>query len=240
MPMKIFIALAFVALCPFQVLAMEHQQGRIEVDAEEGETASLDYLIAVPEAYDKEGDAVPLVLFLHGAGERGGDLEKVKKHGPPKMIEKGHDFKAIVVSPQCPADSWWPREVELLAALLDKIEREYNIDKDRIYLTGLSMGGMGTFALAAHQPERFAAAVPICGRGSEAMAKKLTKMPMWVFHGEDDKVVPAEGSKTMVRLMNEKDGENAKLTLYPGVGHNSWDKAYGDEKMWEWLFAQER
>lgn len=219
---------------------MEHQTGRVEVDGEGGKAASLDYLIALPEGYDKEGDPVPLVLFLHGAGERGDDLDKVKLHGPPKMIEKGHDFGAVVVSPQCPADSWWPKEVAVLAALLDKVEREHHIDKDRIYVTGLSMGGMGTFALTAHQPERFAAAVPICGSGSEAMARKLTKMPMWVFHGEADNVVPAEGSKKMVRLVNERHGEHAKLTLYPGVGHNSWDKAYSDQAMWQWLFAQKR
>jgi len=219
---------------------MQHQTGRIEVEGEDAKTASLDYLIALPEGYDKEGDPVPLVLFLHGAGERGDDLDKVKLHGPPKMVEKGHDFGAVVVSPQCPADSWWPKEVELLAGLVDKLEREHHIDKDRIYITGLSMGGMGAFALAAHQPDRFAAAVPICGSGSAAMARKLTKLPMWVFHGEDDKVVPAEGSKKMVRLVNEKDGEHAKLTLYPGVGHNSWDKAYGDQAMWQWLFKQTR
>ncbi|MEM9346779.1 MAG: alpha/beta fold hydrolase [Planctomycetota bacterium] len=201
---------------------------------------SLDYLIALPKAYEKEGDAVPLILFLHGAGERGEDLEKLKKHGPPKMIQKGHDFGAIVVSPQCPTESWWTKQVDHLAALLDKIELEYNVDEKRIYVTGLSMGGMGAFALCAHQPDRFAAAVPICGRGSEKMADKLTKIPMWVFHGEKDKIVPAEGSKMMVRLMNAKDGENAKLTLYPTVGHKSWDKAYADEGMWKWLFEQRR
>lgn len=219
-------------------LAMPHQEDRVEVEIRE--TKSLDYLIALPKGYDAEGDAVPLLLFLHGAGERGKDLDKVKLHGPPKMIEKGHDFGAIVVSPQCPAESWWPRETDMLIALIDKIEREYNVDKKRIYITGLSMGGYGTFALCARQPERFAAAVPICGGGDLFDARQLTKLPMWVFHGEADNVVPVDESQRMVKVMNAAEGQHAKLTTYPGVGHNSWDKAYSDEAMWDWLFEQKR
>ena len=215
---------------------MTHQEDRVEAEKK----VALDYLIALPKGYDAEGDAVPLLLFLHGAGERGKDLSKVKMHGPPKMIEQGHTFNAIVVSPQCPKDSWWSYEVDALIALLDKIERDYNIDKNRIYVTGLSMGGYGTFALAARQPERFAAAVPICGGGELFAAVRLTDLPMWVFHGEADKVVPVEESKRLVRMIQNAGGKHAKLTLYPGVGHNSWGKAYADEKMWDWLFKQKR
>ena len=232
------LALSFVLLISFQGVAMEQQEDRIEIEVKE--TKKLDYLIALPEGYKKDGDAVPVLLFLHGAGERGSDLSKVKLHGPPKMIENGHDFGAIVVSPQCPKDSWWPRETDMLIALLDKIEREYNVDKKRIYITGLSMGGYGTFALCARQPERFAAAVPICGGGDLFDARQLTKLPMWVFHGEADNVVPVDESQRMVKVMNAAGGQHAKLTTYPGVGHNSWDKAYGDEAMWDWLFEQKR
>ncbi|MEM6504276.1 MAG: prolyl oligopeptidase family serine peptidase [Planctomycetota bacterium] len=232
---KLF-ALSLALLVSYQGLAMTHDEQRIEVK----QTRALSYLIALPEGYDKEGDAVPLLLFLHGAGERGDDLDKVKAHGPPNMIEKGHDFGAIVVSPQCPAESWWPREVDMLIALLDKLEREHNIDKDRIYVTGLSMGGYGTFALCARQPGRFAAAVPICGGGGYFEARQLAKLPMWVFHGEADRVVPVEESHRMVKYMNEHNGEHAQLTTYPGVGHNSWDPAYSDEAMWNWLFEQKR
>lgn len=217
---------------------MPHQEDRIETKGDKAK--ALDYLIALPDGYKEDGDAVPVILFLHGAGERGKDLDKVKMHGPPKMIEKGHDFGAIVVSPQCPANTWWTAHTEVLAALLDKIERTHNVDKKRIYVTGLSMGGYGTFALTAHQPERFAAAVPICGGGTPKQAKQLTKMPMWVFHGDADRVIPAEESTRMVKQMNQADGENAKLTVYKGVGHNSWDKAYADEAMWKWLFEQRR
>ena len=234
---KTFI-MVFILLAPLHCLAMNQTEDRIDVEV--NRTDTLKYLIAVPEGYKKDGDAVPLILFLHGAGERGDDLKKVKAHGPPKMVEKGHDFGAIVVSPQCPADSWWTDEIDMLIALLDKIEREYNIDKDRIYVTGLSMGGYGTFALCARQPERFAAAVPICGGGMLFDARRLAKLPAWVFHGEDDNVVPVDESQRMVKFMNERGGEHAKLTTYPGVGHNSWDKAYADEAMWTWLLEQKR
>jgi predicted peptidase len=230
------LALSFALLFSFQGLAMEHQEGRVEAERK----LALDYLIAMPEGYDAEGDAVPLLLFLHGAGERGENLNKVKLHGPPKMVEQGRDFGAIVVSPQCPKDSWWTHEIDALVALLDKLEQEHNIDQKRIYVTGLSMGGYGTFALAARQPDRFAAAVPICGGGNLFAARRLTKMPMWVFHGEDDNVVPVEESTRLVEVIQKGGGKRVKLTLYPGVGHNSWDKAYGDEAMWDWLFEQKR
>ncbi|MEO0476344.1 MAG: prolyl oligopeptidase family serine peptidase [Planctomycetota bacterium] len=237
--LKHFALLSALVIC-LQVHAMPHQEDRVEVEIEIKETKSLDYLIALPKDYDKDGDAVPLLLFLHGAGERGKDLNKVKVHGPPKMVEKGHDFGAIVVSPQCPKDTWWTDHTDVLLALIDKAEKEHNVDKTRIYVTGLSMGGYGTFALTAAAPERFAAAVPICGGGTRTQAKKISKLPMWVFHGDADKVIPVEESTRMVEAMNQLNGEQAKLTIYKGVGHNSWDRAYGDKTMWKWLFEQKR
>jgi predicted peptidase len=180
------------------------------------------------------------MLFLHGAGERGDNLDRVKAWGPPKMIEDGHDFGAIVISPQCPSDTWWTDHLDLLVALLDEIEEKYNVDDDRIYVTGLSMGGYGTFALAARQPDRFAAIMPICGGGVYFDALRLTRLPMWVFHGEDDRVVPVEESRRMVEIANSRGGECARLTVFPDTGHNSWSEAYGSEQTWAWLFEQER
>lgn len=217
---------------------MPHQEDRVE--SEVGKTEALDYLIALPGGYKKGGEAVPLILFLHGAGERGSDLDKVKLHGPPKMVEQGHDFGAVVVSPQCPPDTYWPEHVELLGALLDRVEERYNIDDKRIYVTGLSMGGYGTFALAAHQPERFAAAVPICGGGSWLEARRLGELPLWAFHGDADQVIPIEESRQMIGYLKKIGNKQARLTTYPGVGHDSWTKAYADEAMWEWLFEQRR
>ncbi|MFI4860477.1 MAG: prolyl oligopeptidase family serine peptidase [Phycisphaerales bacterium JB063] len=209
---------------------------RIEVTEEH----TLEYLLSIPEAHDADGDPVPVILFLHGAGERGDDLNRVKAWGPPRMIEEGHQFSAIVVSPQCPAGTWWTDHLRTLEALLDHIEATYNVDTRRIYVTGLSMGGYGTFALGARNPERYAALVPICGGGVYFDAMRLSAMPMRVFHGEDDNVVPLEESQRMVRLANSRNGEHAQLTTYPGVGHDSWRQAYADDAMWAWMFEQKR
>lgn len=211
---------------------------RIEVTEER--TLALDYLLSVPAAHDPDGEGVPVVLFLHGAGERGDDLDRVKAWGPPRMVDAGHDFGAIVVSPQCPAGSWWTDHLETLELLLDHIAATYNVDADRIYVTGLSMGGYGTFALGARNPGRYAALVPICGGGLYFDALRLSGMPMWVFHGDADNVVPVEESRRMVEAANSRNGERARLTEYEGVGHNSWGRAYADEAMWAWMFEQRR
>ena len=213
-----------------------HAPGRVEVTEE----SALDYIVALPEGYDDAGDAVPVILFLHGAGERGDDLEKVKMWGPPRMVETGHDFGAIVVSPQCPAGTWWTDHVRVLEKLLDHIELAYNVDADRIYVTGLSMGGYGTFALVARNPGRYAAAVPVCGGGMYFDALRLSATPMWVFHGDADRIVPVEESRRMVEFANSRGGEHARLTEYEGVGHDSWKRAYADDAMWDWLFEQDR
>ena len=149
----------------------------------------LDYLVYLPPDYDSKA-SWPLLVFLHGAGERGDDLELVKKHGPPKLIEEGKQFPFIVVSPQCPKDGWWTSKPLELTVLVDEIEAKYKVDKDRIYLTGLSMGGFGTWMLAGYTPERFAALVPICGGGDTLTARRLGNVPIWVFHGAKDPVVP--------------------------------------------------
>lgn len=199
----------------------------------------LDYLIALPQQYE-ERKHWPLVLFLHGAGERGADLNRVKLHGPPMLIERGKPFDAIVVSPQCPQGSWWTNEVEALELLLDEIEANYNVDRRRIYITGLSMGGMGTWALAARNPQRYAAIVPICGSGSWMMSRSLRDLPVWAFHGQRDNVVPAEETTRMIDWLKAAGNRNVKMTIYPDADHNSWTRTYADETMWQWLFEQRR
>src|ERR1700685_3291072 len=133
---------------------------------------TLKYLVSWPADYDKQ-DKWPLMLFLHGAGERGDNLDAVKRHGPPKLVGKGKQFPFIIVSPQCPNGHWWNNELLPLTALLDDIESKYKVDRDRVYLTGLSMGGCGTGALAAYSPNRFAAILPICGGGEPLLARVL-------------------------------------------------------------------
>src|SRR5262245_26364635 len=158
----------------------------------------LNYLLYLPEGYGTASKAWPLVLFLHGAGESGDDLAKVKKHGPPKLIEQGKSFPCIVVSPQSARRGWEPAA---LNALLDEVIATYRVDRDRVYVTGLSMGGFGTWALAAAYPDKFAAAVPICGGGNPADARKLKDLPIWVFHGAKDPTVPLKSSEAMVQAL---------------------------------------
>lgn len=203
------------------------------------ETYSLNYIVQTPADFDPEGEPLPLVLFLHGAGERGDNLDKVKLHGPPKLAANGGDLPAaIIVSPQCPSDKWWNHYVPALVELLNKIEADYPVDKDHIYITGLSMGGYGTFALAAAIPDRVAAIVPICGGGERWQARALSTVPAWVFHGAADTVVDPYESQRMVKVMNMAGGEHAKLTLYEGVNHDSWTQTYNNPEVWDWLMSQ--
>jgi predicted peptidase len=197
---------------------------------------TMDYLLYLPKDY-KDKDSWPLMLFLHGAGERGSDLELVKTHGPPKLIEQGKEFPFIVVSPQCATRRFWqPLE---LSALLDEICEEYHVDQDRIYVTGLSMGGFGTWALATYQPDRFAAIVPICGGGEPRRARNIAHLPTWVFHGAKDEAVPLELSEAMVEAL-KRAGGNVKFTVYPEADHDSWTQAYDTPELYEWLLEQKR
>jgi predicted peptidase len=196
----------------------------------------MGYLLYLPKDYDSQ-ESWALVLFLHGAGERGDDLELAKKHGPPKLISEGKDFPFIVVSPQCPKDRWW-EPIELVA-LLDEIGKKYHVDEDRIYLTGLSMGGFGTWRLAAYAPDRFAAIAPICGGGETSWAKYIAPLPVWAFHGAKDKGVPLERSEKMVEAI-KKVGGNPNLTVYPEAEHDSWTETYNNPEFYKWLLEQRR
>ncbi|MCX6137693.1 MAG: prolyl oligopeptidase family serine peptidase [Ignavibacteriales bacterium] len=201
-------------------------------------TVRLDYLLSLPEEYGKDKSKQwPLVLFLHGSGERGSDLNKVIIHGPPKLVAKGKQFPFILVSPQCPDNQRW--EPEVLNALLDNIIALYSVDKSRMYCTGLSMGGFGTWDLACNYPERFAAIIPVCGGGEPFKASALKKIPVWVFHGAKDPVVSPERSQEMVNAI-QKTGGNVKYTLYPDAGHDSWTATYANPELYEWMLAQHR
>lgn len=203
---------------------------------ETSDSVAIDYLLYLPQDYESQ-EQWPLVLFLHGAGERGNDLKLVQKHGPPKLIEAGKQFPFILVSPQCPKDERW--EPAELTALLDEVVKTHNVDEDRIYVTGLSMGGYGTWSLAAHDPERFAAIAPICGGGDPSTAKSIAHIPAWVFHGAKDPVVPLESSEEMVEAL-KKAGGDPKFTIYPEAEHDSWTVTYDNPEFYEWLLKQER
>lgn len=198
-------------------------------------TLQAEYLLYLPEKYHASDKAWPLILFLHGAGERGDQLERVKVHGPPKRIENGEPFPFVIVSPQCPSGERW--SVAVLDGLINDIIRRYRIDTSRIYLTGLSMGGFGTWAMAAAYPERFAAIAPICGGGDPSAAGELKDLPIWVFHGAKDGVVPLEKSREMVDAIREAGG-NVKFTVYPDAGHDSWTVTYENPLLYEWFMKQ--
>ena len=199
-------------------------------------TITMDYLLFLPDNY-AEREEWPLLLFLHGAGERGDDLAQVKMHGPPKIVETQKDFPFVVVSPQCKSNRWW--DPAKLSALLDDVVAKYHIDEDRIYVTGLSMGGFGSWALAAAEPDRFAAIVPICGGGEPRSVRRFAHLPVWVFHGAKDSVVPPQRAEEMVDALKAVDG-NVKLTIYPEAGHNSWTPAYSSQELYDWLLQQKR
>lgn len=199
----------------------------------------LNYLLYLPKEYEKaEAKKWPLVVFLHGAGERGSDIKKVKSWGPPRLVEKGKDFPFVMIAPQCPNGGFW--NIDHLLQLIKSTIKEHNIDEDRVYLTGLSMGGYGSWALAATAPEMFAAVAPVCGGGDPRTASKLKDLPIWVFHGDADRVVPISGSQKMVDAIKDAGGEKVKFTIYEGVGHNSWTETYENEELYEWFLKNKR
>lgn len=201
---------------------------------------TLNYLLYLPEGYNPQ-QRWPLVLFLHGSGERGDNLDQLKNHGLPKLIAEGQEFPFIVVAPQCPKSDSWNSKAQLaaLSALLDEIERSYTIDPDRIYVTGLSMGGYGTWALATAHPQRFAAIAPICGGGNPTTVRAIRHVPVWVFHGAKDRVVPLEASQVMVDALKAAGGD-VKFTIYPNAGHDSWTETYANPELYTWLLQHSR
>ena len=213
---------------------MQHEQS-----AEVTIKTKWNYLLYLPDDYEQK-QSHPLMLFLHGAGERGDNqLDRVKIHGPAKLISQGKKFPCVVVSPQCPSNRWW--DAAELSALLDHIEANYKIDSKRIYVTGLSMGGYGTWALALREPNRFAAIAPICGGGNEISINYVDKItaPIWAFHGAKDTVIPLSKLEAMQKA-HEAAGVEMKVTVYPEVGHDAWNNAYDDQQLYEWMFAQKR
>jgi predicted peptidase len=200
-------------------------------------TLAAKYLLYLPNDFGKEADRKwPLILFLHGSGESGDDLEKVKKHGPPKLIAAGKELPFVVVSPQSPGGGW---NTEVLGALLDELIPKLHIDEDRVYLTGLSMGGYGTWDMAMAYPNRFAAIAPICGGGTPAKARRIRSLPAWIFHGAKDTTVPVKYGQEMYDAMKAA-GADVKITIYPEAGHDSWTETYENKDLYTWFLDHKR
>ncbi|MBO5280853.1 MAG: dienelactone hydrolase family protein [Clostridia bacterium] len=207
-----------------------------------GGEVNLGSYVYLPEDFDASRK-YPMVVFLHGAGERGDGSEQmlplVCKNALPKYAEEGKEYPFILLCPQCPENIVWNNIVLSLKKLIDQIALEYNADAERIYCTGISMGGYGTWEMGIIYSDFFAAVAPVCGGGFVWRASQLKNMPVWAFHGDADNVVPLENSRMMVDGVNAAGG-NAKFTVFPGVQHNSWDSAYLETDVIEWLLEQKR
>ncbi len=243
-----------VLLAPIAALSADDAQTAFQSRVFQSEGKSLPYRIMFPQGFRRD-QKYPLVLFLHGAGERGNDNSVQLVHGMNDFArpENREKYPCFVVAPQCPVKKLWadvdwstdshkisekPSEtMQLVLGLLDSLEREFPVDQKRLYVTGLSMGGYGTWDLVQRFPRRFAAAAPICGGGDETIAAGIVKVPIWAFHGDQDTAVKPERSRRMIEAIT-KAGGKPLYTEYKGVGHNSWEPAYRDPKLMEWLFAQ--
>lgn len=230
-------ALAFVATGS----AQDTKTGFITKDFTDPDGAKVPYVVFVPHGYDGSKE-YPVILFLHGAGEtkgRGGEPAKVGIGRAIKAQEK--TFAFITVIPQSQKGGWGAASAEGKRALsiLDEVAKSYKTDAKRVYLTGLSMGGFGTWSLAAAHPDRWAAIAPICGGGNVKDAPKIKDIPTWVFHGDKDEAVKVDQSRKMVDALKAAGG-SPKYSEYEGVAHNSWDRAYGEKEFFPWLAAQKK
>ena len=200
---------------------------------------NFNYVKYLPENYNLQ-EKYPLVFFMHGAGERGDDLDLAMRHGYMKYVrEQGREYPFIFIAPQCPLDKYWGCYTESLIAFLEEMIMVLPIDESRIYLTGLSMGGTGVWMLAMACPEKFAAIAPVCGTGICWYGKKLRDIPIYVYHGDCDETVPISESINMISRVNANGGK-AKIKICYGVGHDSWEQAYEGDELWRWMLEQRR
>ena len=202
----------------------------------------LPYLLSLPPGHGEDARRRwPLILFLHGAGERGDDLALVRKHGIPRVVEQRPELPFVALSPQCPCEETWFTELDAVLALLDEVVARHAVDTDRLYLTGLSMGGYGAWYLATLFPDRFAAMAPVCGGGDwffgfPGRVRVLKHLPVWAFHGAKDPIVPLEESAELVKTLQECGG-SVRFTVYPDAGHDSWTETYDNEELYAWFLS---
>jgi|JI10StandDraft_1071094.scaffolds.fasta_scaffold01129_5 predicted peptidase len=195
------------------------------------------FLLYLPPDYNRER-RWPLLVFLHGAGERGTDLVGPAVHGPPRLLREGKALPFVVVSPQVSGWNIWT--TEWLDALIDDVTAKYHVDPDRIYLAGLSMGGYGAWQYAMEHPEKLAALVPVSAGAVPSGACALTHLPIWVFHGAKDDIVPLDRAKQLVDRIAGCKGTRVTFTIYPNAGHDAWTETFANPALYEWLAAQRR
>lgn len=206
-------------------------------------SVQLKYLLYLPPGYDAEpGKRWPCIFFLHGSDERGDDLNLIKINGIPKILEQREDFPFIVISPQCPVNMHWISLADEFFLLYDEIIHQYAVDQNRVYFTGISMGGTGVWYLATFTPEKFAAAVPICANAPLLLELSeriplLKNLPFWAFHGEYDDVIPLHEVQKLVTIL-QNCGGNIRFTVFPQDGHHIWDKVYYNPEVYDWLLSK--
>jgi predicted peptidase len=202
----------------------------------------MPYLLYLPKEHGAAETNLPLMVFLHGRGESDGPLSVVKKWGPPRLLDRGEHMPYVVVSPQCPREDSWARPTQqaLLLKLIEDVSSKYKVDRKRIYLTGLSMGGYGSWRLAADHPELFAAVTPVCGGGDPKDGEKLKDLPIWVWHGTEDTAVPLRRSQEMVDAIKAAGGTKVRFTTLEHIGHNSWEAAYCTPELYAWFNKHSR
>ena len=201
---------------------------------------TLEYFLYYPPEYPlQSGKKFPLLLFLHGGGESGASLDMIRKNGLPKLVSEGAEFPFLILAPQNPhKQQWW--NVRAVMALLDRVVSENRVDRNRIYLTGLSRGGNACWELATQFPDTFAAMAVVCGMTPVPYAHWIDRdLAIWVFHGTEDPVIPFSESEQMVQKLKSM-GYDVRLTAYEGVGHNSWERAYKEDGLYEWFLQHSR
>ncbi|HSC77141.1 MAG TPA: prolyl oligopeptidase family serine peptidase [Candidatus Acidoferrales bacterium] len=212
---------------------------------------TMPYRLFVPESYAKE-QQYALVVWLHGGAGRGSDNLRQISGGNTAGTrvwtrpENQAKYPSLVLAPQCPSNSNWvgpdyrpTEELRMVVKLIEEVEREYSIDRERIYVSGQSMGGYGTWALLAEHPKLFAAGLPVCGGGDLSKTHLIAHTPVWVFHGDEDEMVGVAKSRVLVEALRNAGGQ-VRYSEYAGVGHNSWEKAFAEPDLLPWVFAQKR
>ena len=241
--MRNITSIVLKTLLVFCLLSFQACSSQSQLIADEKETISIEnlqYYLYYPKGYEEgKNEKFPLLLFLHGGGESGGTLEDLKSNGPPKLLAEGKDFPFLILAPQNPHKrKWW--NTRAVMQLLDTIIKNNRVDEDRVYLTGLSRGGGAAWELAVQYPDKFAALAVVCGMTPVPYAGWINKnMPIWVFHGTEDKSIPVSESQNMVNRLQEM-GYDVQFTKYEGVGHNAWVQAYNTEELYVWLMKQKR
>lgn len=203
--------------------------------------ADYDYLVYLPKDYSGQTRNYPLVIYLHGGSHKGNDLNKLKEYGLPYLVDQGNDFDFIVVSPQCPDNKYWSSD-NWFEPLYEKIIAKYRINPDKVYLTGISMGGYGTYIVAMDHPDKFAAIVPLCGGCNDSDTTRicnLKNIPIWAFHGTTDNLITITETERIVNTLDKCEGK-IKFTKLEGEGHGIQYLYEKHPQIYEWMLKQSR